>query len=55
MNVTSDATVDKEKQKLSIGVIVRDDGGEVLAALSAPKQHVTYPVVAKATMALQRK
>jgi hypothetical protein len=32
--------------KMSIGVIVKDDVGEMLGTLMAPKPYITNPVVA---------
>lgn len=46
-------TVDKNNKTMGIGVIVRDNNGEVLATFSAPKAHIIDPVIAKASAALR--
>lgn len=44
--------MDKNNRKMGIGVIVRDSMGEVLATLSAPKEHIIALDIAEATAAL---
>lgn len=38
---------------MGIGVVARDNQGEVLTTLSAPKPYIFYPEIAEATTALQ--
>jgi hypothetical protein len=45
--------VDKNKMKMCIGIIVRDKMGEVLAALSEPKNYTIEPDVVEAITALR--
>jgi hypothetical protein len=40
--------INKSKRKMSIGLIVRDNKGEVLATLSSPKDNIIEPVAAEA-------
>ena len=40
--------INKSKRKMGIGVIVRDNMGEVLATLSSPKDNIIEPVAAEA-------
>lgn len=51
--VNWDAAMDKENSKIGIGVIVRDSMGEVLASLSAPKDHIIALDIAEATVVLR--
>jgi hypothetical protein len=48
-----DVAVDKQKERMGIGVRIRDDIGEVLATLSPPKDHIIAFDVTKAMAALQ--
>lgn len=45
--------MDKSLRKMSIGVIVRDSSGEVLAILSAPKMYIIDPVNVEASVTLR--
>lgn len=53
MNVNRDAAIDKKSSKMSIGVIVRDLMGEVLATLSAPKDNITDSTIVESIAALR--
>lgn len=53
VNVNWDAAVDKDNRRMSIGVIMRDQKGKVLAMLIASKPHIISPAVAKAMTALR--
>ncbi len=41
--------MDQDNQNMGIGEVIRDVEGEVLATLSAPKDHITTLVFAEAT------
>lgn len=45
--------MDKQKERMGIGVRIKDDIGEVLATLSPPKDHIIAFDVTKAMAALQ--
>lgn len=52
VKINWDAAVDKNKKKMSIDIIIRDNKGEVMATLSEPNDHIIIPDIAKATIAL---
>lgn len=52
VKINWDTVVDKNRRKMYIGVVVRDDMGEVMATLSAPKYHIIEPDIAEAFVAL---
>jgi hypothetical protein len=51
--VNWDAAIDKKNSKMSIGVIVRDLMGEVLATLSAPKDNIIDLTIVESLAALR--
>ncbi|XP_059429145.1 uncharacterized protein LOC132162954 [Corylus avellana] len=46
-----DAAVDKERERMGIGIIVRDHNGLILAAYVASRQYITDPTTTKALVA----
>lgn len=45
--------MDKENKKIGIGVIVRDNMGELLTMLSVPKEYIIALDIAEASTALR--
>lgn len=48
-----DATVDKTKRMMGIGVIVKNSLGEVFATLSSSKKHITDPIIVETSATLR--
>lgn len=42
-----DATVNVSKKKMGIGIVIRDDMGEVLACLSSSRGFISQPIIAE--------
>jgi hypothetical protein len=53
IKVNWDAAMDRHKMKMCIGVIIRDNMGEVLATLYEPRDYIIAPDVVEATTALR--
>lgn len=53
VKVKWDAAMDKHNCRMGIAIIIRDSMGEVLATLSAPKEFIITPDIAKATATLR--
>lgn len=45
--INQDATIDKAKKLIGVGVIVRDGEGKVLTALHSSQMYLTNPTIAK--------
>jgi hypothetical protein len=46
-----DASVDRDRCKMGMGMVVRDHAGQLIAALCTSKDHITDPASAKALAA----
>jgi hypothetical protein len=53
VKINWNATVDKNKKKTSIDIIIRDNKGEVMTTLSEPTDHIIVHDIAKATTTLR--
>jgi hypothetical protein len=53
IKINWDATVDKGRRKMGIGVVVRDGKGEVFVTLVAPKDYIVKTDIAEVAAALR--
>lgn len=50
LKANRDAALDPRTKTMEIGIIIRDEGGEVLVTIYAQKKHVTKPTLGERAM-----